>query len=97
MQLALFASIALLCSSVLAAPPQRRGGTDPALIDVGVLVKNVGNNLNVSVLSKKDASVDLGNLRARGGGSSGGGSSGSLIDVGVGLTNILNNATIDVL
>ncbi|OAX42486.1 hypothetical protein K503DRAFT_766754 [Rhizopogon vinicolor AM-OR11-026] len=90
MQLALFASIALLCSSALAAPPQRRG-SDPALIDVGVLVENVANNLSVSALTGRDASVDLSNLRARGG------SSGSLIGVGVDVSNVLNNATVKVL
>ncbi|OJA18542.1 hypothetical protein AZE42_04000 [Rhizopogon vesiculosus] len=88
MQLTLFASIAFLCSSALAAPPQRRDNTM-----IGIDVQNVTvENLPVIVnILKKDASVDLGVLRARGGSSDS-----PLIGIDIGVSNVLNNTIVKV-
>ncbi|OAX38071.1 hypothetical protein K503DRAFT_770844 [Rhizopogon vinicolor AM-OR11-026] len=87
MQLTLFASVALLCNSVLAAPPHRRDNTMFG-IDVYDILDNVF--IDVDILMKKDAPVDFGMLRTRGGSSDG------TVIIDVDLNNVLNNVTVEV-
>ncbi|KAG0696074.1 hypothetical protein DFH29DRAFT_1004906 [Suillus ampliporus] len=56
MQLAIFATLAVLCSSVLAVPPQRRGD----LIDVLANVENDLNDADIDVLKRSGDLVDVG-------------------------------------
>ncbi|OJA16656.1 hypothetical protein AZE42_10355 [Rhizopogon vesiculosus] len=106
MQLTLFVSIALLCSSVLAAPPQRRDNTMTGIDVQNVTVGNL--TVIVNILKKKDASIDLGILRARSDSSDG-----TLIGIDIGkrhshktsvifnrspqvFSGVLNNTTVEV-
>ncbi|KAG0695686.1 hypothetical protein DFH29DRAFT_1005225 [Suillus ampliporus] len=57
MQFALFASLAILCNTALAAPSERRGGDDISGIDVGVT--DVWNNLDITILSNDKRGDDL--------------------------------------
>ncbi|OJA20259.1 hypothetical protein AZE42_04314 [Rhizopogon vesiculosus] len=90
MQLTLFASIILLCNSVLAAPPQRRDNT-MVRIDVHNFVSVENVPVDVNILKKEDALVDFGVLRARGGSSDG-----TVIINPADLNDVLNNVTVEV-
>ncbi|KAG2148904.1 hypothetical protein DEU56DRAFT_85281 [Suillus clintonianus] len=58
MQFTLFASLAILCSAALAAPSDRRGGSD-TLAEIIAYVDNDLNDVTVDVLKRGDTLAEV--------------------------------------